>query len=68
VVEDGCSDKALQAVIHDDATPERKKAIAREVLRRRRQEEREAWLSRHAWVAAVIAAFTAVATFFVRAK
>ena len=68
MIQDDCSDKDLHAVIHDDAAPERKKAVAREVLRRRRQEGRKAWLARHAWVAAVIAAFTAVAAFFVRAK
>jgi hypothetical protein len=67
MVQDDCSDKDLHAVLHADAAPERKKVVAREILRRRRQEERKAWLARHAWVATVIAVFTAVASLF-RAK
>jgi hypothetical protein len=68
MIGDDCSDKDLHALIVDEAAAERKKAVAREVLKRRREEERKAWLARHAWVAAVIAAFTAVAGFFIRAK
>jgi hypothetical protein len=55
------SDEELAEVINDPAASERKKSIAREVLRRRREDERQAWLSRHSWVAVLVTAFTGIA-------
>jgi hypothetical protein len=68
LVQEDSSDAALRDLINDDLAPERKKAVAREILKRRRQSEREAWLARHGWAAAVIAAFAALATFFIRKR
>jgi hypothetical protein len=68
VVQEDSSDAALRDLINDDAEPERKKVVAREILKRRRQEQREAWLARHGWAAAVITAFAALATFFIRKR
>jgi len=39
VVQEDSSDAALREVIADDLAPERKKAVAREVLKRRRHSE-----------------------------
>lgn len=63
VIQEDCSDAALRDLIDDDAVPERKKAVAREMLKRRRREAREAWLARHGWIAALVAAIAALATF-----
>jgi hypothetical protein len=68
VIQEDSADAALRDVIDDEFAPERKKAVAREILKRRRHSEREAWLARHGWVAALLAAFAAVATFFVRKR
>jgi hypothetical protein len=65
VIQDDCSDSALREIIDDDSVPERKKVVAREMLRRRRHEAREAWLARHGFVAAIVAAFAGLAAFFV---
>jgi hypothetical protein len=39
--------------------------VAREMLRRRRHEAREAWLARHGFVAALIGVIAGLAAFFV---
>jgi hypothetical protein len=65
VVQEDSPDAALREVIADDLAPERKKAVAREVLKRRRHSEREAWLARHGWVAALLAAFASLAAIVV---
>jgi hypothetical protein len=65
VIQDDCSDSALREIIDDDAVPERKKVVAREMLRRRRHEAREAWLARHGFVAALIGVIAGLAAFFV---
>jgi len=61
LLQEDCSDAALRDIIDDDRVPERKKAVAREMLRRRRHEAREAWLARHGFVAALVAAFASLA-------
>jgi hypothetical protein len=68
VIQEDCSNAALRDLIGDDAVPERKKAVAREMLRRRRHEERQAWLARHGFVAAVIAVVAGLAAIFVRKR
>jgi hypothetical protein len=68
VIQDHRSDDALQDVIDAEGVSERKKATASEILRRRHQEKREAWLARHGLIAAVIAAFAALAGFFARKR
>jgi hypothetical protein len=68
VIQDDCSDAALRDLINDDAASERKKAVAREVLKRRRTGEREAWLARHGFVAALAAALAGLAAFFIRKR
>jgi hypothetical protein len=65
VVQENSSDAALRGVIADDLAPQRKKAVAREVLKRRRHNEREAWLARHGWVTALLAALAGLATIIV---
>jgi hypothetical protein len=65
LIQDDCSDAALRDIISDDLVPERKKAVAREMLRRRRHGAREAWLARHGFVAALIGAIAGLAAFFV---
>ena len=66
MIQEYCSDAALRDLIDDDAVPERKKAVAREMLKRRRREAREAWLARHGFVAAVVAVFAGLAAIVVR--
>ncbi len=68
VIQEDCSDAALRDVINDDAASERKKTHAREILKRRRQSEREAWLARHGFAAAIIAAFAGLAAMVFRKK
>jgi hypothetical protein len=68
VVQEDCSDAALRDLINDDAAPERKKVVAREILKRRRHSEREAWLARHGWAAAIIAAFAGLAAWVFRKR
>ena len=66
VIQEDCSDAALRDVINDDAASERKKTVAREILKRRRQTGRAAWLARHGFAAALIAAFAGLGAFILR--
>jgi len=69
VIQEDSSDAALRDVIGDELAPERKKVVARELLKRRRNSERQAWLSRHGWVAApLVAVAGAAALVFKRRK
>jgi hypothetical protein len=65
LIQDDCSDEVLRDIIDDELVPERKKAVAREMLRRRRHVAREAWLARHGFVAALIGAIAGLVAIIV---
>jgi hypothetical protein len=50
------SDKELREKLASGDLSDKKANIARATLRRRRQERVQAWLKRHAWVGAILAA------------
>ena len=50
------SDKELREKLASGDLSDKKANIARATLRKRRQEHVQAWLKRHAWVGAILAA------------
>ena len=50
------SDKELREKLSTGELSDKKATIARALLRRRRQERFQAWLKRHAWLGAILAA------------
>jgi hypothetical protein len=50
------SDKELRENLASGELSDKKAVTARALLRRRRQERVQAWLKRHAWVGAILAA------------
>jgi len=56
-------DKALREKLATGEISDKKAAIARALLRRRRQERFQAWLKRHAWLGAILAAIGLVGIF-----
>jgi hypothetical protein len=68
VIQEDSSDAALRDLIDDEFAPERKKVVAREILKRRRHSERQAWLARHGWAAAIIGAFAGLAALVFRKR
>jgi septation ring formation regulator EzrA len=57
------SDKELRAKLSTRKLSNKKATIARALLRRRRQERFQAWLKRHAWMGAILAAIGLVGIF-----
>jgi hypothetical protein len=57
------SDKELREKLSTGELSDKKATIARALLRRRRQERFQAWLKRHAWVGAILAAIGLVGIF-----
>jgi hypothetical protein len=50
------SDAELRERLSSGVLGEKKAKVARAILRRRRKERIQAWLKRHAWLAAILAA------------
>jgi len=50
------SDNELREKLSTGELSDKKAAIARALLRRRRQERFQAWLKRHAWLGAILVA------------
>jgi len=50
------SDKELREKLASGELSDKKAVTARALLRRRRQERVQAWLKRHAWMGAILAA------------
>jgi hypothetical protein len=63
---DHLSEKELKAAV--GSLRGRKKAVAREVLRRRREESRRGWLRRHGLIATILAAVAAVGAVLFRKR
>jgi hypothetical protein len=59
------SDKELREKLSTGELSDKKAAIARALLRRRRQERFQAWLKRHAWLGGILAAIGLVGIFSV---
>jgi hypothetical protein len=60
------SDKELREKLASDELSEKKAAIARAILRRRRQDRLQAWFKRHGWLAAILAALGLASVFSIR--
>jgi hypothetical protein len=56
-------DKELREKLSTGELSDKKATIARALLRRRRQERFQAWLKRHAWLGAILAAIGLVGIF-----
>jgi hypothetical protein len=50
------SDKELREKLSTGELSDKKVTIARAILRRRRQERFQAWIKRHVWLGAILAA------------
>jgi hypothetical protein len=57
------SDKELREKLSRGELSDKKVTIARALLRRRRQERFQAWVKRHAWLGAILAAIGLVGIF-----